>query len=61
MPRLSAVGISRLQAGEDVNAVVLDKCGVEFNDRDSVLADYNDGRNYADVADEIADEYADCD
>ena len=42
-------------------AAVLDKCGVEFNDRDSVLADYNDGRNYADVADEIADEYANCD
>lgn len=36
---------------------VLDLCGVEFSDEDSVRADYEQGRNLFDVASEIADEY----
>ena len=32
-----------------------------FKDRDSVRADYEACRDYADVADEIADEYTDLD
>ncbi len=42
-------------------AAALDKCGVDFKDRDAVRADYEAGRDYADVADEIADEYTDLD
>jgi len=38
--------------------MVLDKTGVDFRDRESVRQDYDDGRNLADVADEIADDYA---
>lgn len=44
---------------DSLAAFVLDKCGIEFRDRDSVREDYDKGRNCADVADEIADEYAD--
>lgn len=40
-------------------AMVLDKCGFEFRDEDSVRGDYEAGKNCADVADEIAAEYAD--
>lgn len=36
---------------------VLDKCGVELRDADSVRADYDAGKNLADVADEISAEY----
>lgn len=39
--------------------MVLDKCGAEFRDEDSVRADYEAGKNCADVADEIAAEYGD--
>ena len=38
--------------------MVLEKTGVDFRDQESVRQDYDDGRNLADVADEIADEYA---
>lgn len=37
--------------------MVLDKTGVDFQDRDSVRDDYESGRNVADVADEISAEY----
>ncbi len=39
--------------------MVLDKCGVEFHDEESVRDDYEAGKNCADVADEIAAEYDD--
>lgn len=38
--------------------MVLDKAGVDFRDQESVLQDYEGGRNLADVADEIAAEYS---
>lgn len=41
--------------------MVLDRVGVAFRDQDSVRDDYENGRNLADVADEIAAEYGDCD
>ena len=44
---------------DSLSAMVLDKCGVDFRDEDAVRDDYEAGRNCADVADEIADEYAD--
>lgn len=37
--------------------MVLDKCGVEFRDEESVRDDYECGANCADVADDIAAEY----
>jgi len=37
--------------------MVLDQAGVEFHDQESVRQDYENGRNLADVADEIAAEY----
>lgn len=37
--------------------MVLDETGVEFRDEESVRDDYEKGRNLADVAREIADEY----
>lgn len=40
---------------------VLDKCGVNFRDADSVRDDYEAGKNLSDVADEIAAEYGDTD
>ena len=36
-----------------------DKSGFEFRDEESVRADYDAGKNCADVADEIAAEYMD--
>jgi hypothetical protein len=39
--------------------MVLDKTGVEFRDAESVRADYDAGKNLADVADEISAEYND--
>jgi hypothetical protein len=42
-------------------AMVMDKSGFAFRDEESVRADYDAGRNCADVADEIADEYRDMD
>ena len=42
-------------------AAVLDKCGVDFKDRDSVRDDYEACRDYADVAEEIINKYADRD
>jgi hypothetical protein len=46
---------------ESLAAMVLDKTGVGFRDRDSVRGDYEGGKNCADVADDIAAEYGDCD
>jgi hypothetical protein len=42
-----------------VKVNVLDMCGVEFRDTDSVRADYDDGLDAVDVAQSIADEYQD--
>ncbi len=38
MPRRSAVGISGLQAGEDVNALVLQGAGLKWNPAQAVFA-----------------------
>ena len=46
---------------DSLQMMVLDGCGVEFQDFDSVREDYDKGRNVADVADEIIAEYADAD
>lgn len=40
-----------------LQANVLDRTGVNFNDEDSVRADFDDGRDVYDVIDEIAAEY----
>lgn len=40
-----------------LSMMVLDETGVEFRDEKSVRDDYERGRNLADVAREIADEY----
>lgn len=42
---------------DNLSMMVLDATGVEFRDMDSVRADYENGRNLADVADEITAEY----
>lgn len=42
---------------DNLALMVLDKCGAEFSDKDSVRDDYDAGKNCADVADEIAAEY----
>ena len=44
---------------DNLAMMVLDKCGVEFRDEESVRGDYEAGKNCADVADMIAAEYAD--
>lgn len=44
---------------DSLSMMVLDRTGVEFRDEDSVRADYEAGRNLADIADEIAAEYGD--
>ena len=44
---------------DSMAAMVLDQCGVEFRDEESVRMDYEEGRNCADVAEEIAAEYQD--
>lgn len=44
---------------DNLSMMVLDISGVNFNDQDSVRDDYDQGRNLADVADEIAAEYLD--
>lgn len=44
---------------DSLAAMVLDQCGVEFRDEESVRDDYEAGKNCADVAAEIAAEYAD--
>lgn len=46
---------------ENMTSMVLDKCGVVFRDEDAVRFDYEEGKNCADVADEIAAEYSDGD
>ena len=43
---------------ESLAMMVEEQSGVEFKDEDSVRDDYEQGRNCADVAQEIADEYA---
>lgn len=40
-----------------VAMTVLDRAGFDFNDMDSVQADYDAGRDAHDVADEVAAEY----
>jgi len=42
---------------DNLTAIILDKSGVDFQDEESVRADYDTGRDCAEVADEIADEY----
>ena len=42
---------------DSLAAVVLDGCGVDFRDVESVRGDYDEGKNCADVADEIIAEY----
>jgi hypothetical protein len=42
---------------DSLSMMVLDRTGIEFRDQESVRQDYEKGRNLADVADEIADEY----
>lgn len=44
---------------DNLRNVVLDLCGVEFRDSDSVKDDYENGANLFDVAESIADEYKD--
>lgn len=44
---------------DSLSMMVLDKTGVDFRDAESVRADYDAGKNLADVADEIAAEYND--
>lgn len=46
---------------DSLAVIVLDKCGVDFRDEDSVRDDYDAGKNCADVADEIVAEYGDGD
>ena len=43
---------------DSLAVMVLDGCGVDFRDPDSVRGDYEDGKNCADVADEIIAEYS---
>jgi len=42
---------------DNLTAIILDKSGVDFRDEESVRADYDAGKDCADVADEIASEY----
>lgn len=42
---------------DNLAMLVPDACGVKFLDTESVRADYDAGRNVADVADEISAEY----
>ena len=44
---------------DSLAAMVLDETGFDLRDQDSVRADYDAGRNLADVAEEIAAEYRD--
>lgn len=44
---------------DNLSMMVLDATGIEFRDEESVRDDYEKGRNLADVANEIAAEYAD--
>ena len=37
--------------------MVFDRTGVQFRDKDSVIEDYEDGKHFDDVAEEIALEY----
>lgn len=46
---------------ESLQMMVVDGCGFDFQDFDSVREDYDKGRNVADVANEIIAEYADAD
>ena len=43
---------------DSLAAMVLDDCGVDFCDQESVRGDYEAGKNCADVADEIIAEYS---
>lgn len=42
---------------DNLSLAVLDRCGIDFTDEESVREDYNRGRNLYDVADEISAEY----
>jgi len=44
---------------DSMAAMVMDKSGFDFRDEESVRADYDAGKDCADVADEIATEYMD--
>ena len=44
---------------DNLSMMVLDLAGIKFDDKDAVKEDYEQGRNLADVADEIAAEYRD--
>jgi hypothetical protein len=43
----------------NVAEMVADQSDARFSDKDAVRKDYENGRNCADVAKEIADEYSD--
>lgn len=43
---------------DTVQTHVLDQTGVQFNDRDSVKGDYDEGLDAFDVIDEIVSEYS---
>lgn len=42
---------------EVLQQTVLDRCGVEFGDEDSVRDDYEDGKDVYDVIDSVVAEY----
>ena len=42
---------------ETLKINILDRCGVEYRDEESVRADYDAGRDVYDVIDEIVAEY----
>jgi len=42
---------------DNLTIIISDRSGVDFQDEESVRADYDAGRDCAEVADEIADEY----
>jgi len=44
-----------------LQANVLDRCGVDFKDEDSVRQDYEAGKDVYDVIDEIVAEYGELD
>lgn len=44
-----------------LQANVLDRTGVDFKDEESVMADYDDGKNVYDVIEDIVAEYGEQD
>jgi hypothetical protein len=43
---------------DSLAAMVLDGCGVDFRDPGSVRGDYEDGKNCADMAEEVIAKYS---